>query len=220
MQVEPIQDIISYHSKDESLVTVPVRVPVQEENPAPVKVATTGVINGHEYVDLGLSVKWATMNVGATSPGGYGNYFAWGKVHPKSEYTEENNLTYEKYMENISGNSQYDAARYHWGGSWRLPTKKELEELKEKCRWIWSEENGHSGYTVVGPNGNRIFLPAAGNRYGTSTYYVGTNCYYWSGSPFESNTQYAYRLDFDDDYYRYVNWFYRSLGQSVRPVSE
>ena len=99
------------------LETVAVPLPVandsmrKHEMTKPDKVATTGVINGHEYVDLGLSVKWGTMNVGATSPGGYGNYFAWGEVHPKSEYTEEHNLTYDKYMENISGNSRYDAAR-------------------------------------------------------------------------------------------------------------
>ena len=176
-------------------------------------------INGYAYVDLGLSVKWATMNVGASSPGDYGDYFAWGEVHPKSEYTDKNSLTYEKEMGEISGNSKYDAACYHWGSSWRLPTKKELEELKDKCRWSWTQQDGHEGYKVVGPNGNSIFLPAAGLRAGTSTSYVGTFGYYWSGSPHESDTQDAYYLNFDADY-RYVYWDSRYYGQSVRPVSE
>ena len=180
----------------------------------------TGSINGHAWVDLGLNVKWATMNVGAGSPGDYGDYFAWGEVHPKPEYNEENSVTYEKYITgSICGNSQYDSARYHWGGSWRLPTEEEFAELKEKCRWIWSKENGHEGYTVVGPNGNSIFLPAAGYRYGTSTYYVGTDGYYWSDSPNESDVQYACHLYFFDDY-RDVRWRNRYYGQSVRPVSD
>ena len=179
----------------------------------------TGTINGHEYVDLGLSVKWATMNVGADSPGDYGDYFAWGEVHPKSKYMEKTSKTMKKDMSNISGNSQYDAARYHWGGSWRLPTKKELEELKEKCRWIWSKENGHEGCTVVGPNGNRIFLPATGLREGASAYSVGRIGYYRSGSPGESNSQRAYSLHFHDGD-RGVSWGYRLYGLSVRPVSD
>ena len=181
--------------------------------------AASGTINGHEYVDLGLSVKWATMNVGADNPGDYGDYFAWGEVNPKSEYTDANSVTYEKDMDNISGNSQYDAARYHWGGSWRLPTMKELEELNEKCRWIWSKENGYSGCTVVGPNGNRIFLPAAGYFNGTSTDHVGKECYYWGGSPCEYNNESAYRLYIISGF-RNVSWNKRCYGRSVRPVSE
>lgn len=192
---------------NESLVAVPARVPV------------TGSINGHAWVDLGLSVKWATMNVGAGSPSDYGDYFAWGEVHPKSEYTEENSRTYEKSMSVISGNSQYDTARYHWGSSWRLPTQSELQELIDKCRWSWTEQNGHKGYKIVGPNGNGIFLPAAGYRCMTLTNLVGTHGYYWSGSPNESGTQYAYYLCFYDGY-RDVSWYYRNLGKSVRPVSE
>ena len=178
-----------------------------------------GMIKGHAWVDLGLSVKWATMNVGASSPGDYGDYFAWGEVHPKSEYWDDNSKTYDKSMGEISGNSAYDAACYHWGSSWRLPTKKELEELKDKCRWSWTQQDGHEGYKVVGPNGNSIFLPAAGYRNGTSADLVGTDGNYWSGSPDESDTQDAYDLAFDDAD-RGVYWCYRYRGRSVRPVSE
>jgi serine/threonine protein kinase len=199
---------------NESLVAVP----AQEAQLEPVEAATTGSINGHAWVDLGLSVKWATMNVGAGSPSDYGDYFAWGEVHPKSEYTDENSRTFDKSMGVISGNSQYDAARYHWGSSWRLPTQSELQELIDKCRWSWTED-GHKGYKIVGPNGNGIFLPAAGYRYRASTYSVGAYGYYWSGSPVESGTGNAYNLRLLDGVSA-VNWDCRLLGRSVRPVSD
>ena len=95
-------------------------------------------INGHEYVDLGLSVKWATCNVGASKPEDYGNDYAWGETSTKSSYTSDSSKTYGKQMNDIKGNSQYDAARANWGGTWRLPTGAELEELKNKCTWRWT----------------------------------------------------------------------------------
>ena len=122
-------------------------------------------------------------------------------------------------MSEISGNSAYDAACYHWGSSWRLPTKKELEELNDKCRWSWTQQDGHKGYKVVGPNGNSIFLSAAGHRDGASTYDVGTGGVYWSGSPHESDAESAYYLYFSDDV-RYVSSLFRYGGLGVRPVSE
>jgi hypothetical protein len=159
------------------------------------------------------------MNVGAGSPSDYGDYFAWGEVHPKSEYTEENSRTYGKSMGVISGNLQYDAARYHWGSSWRLPTQSELQELIDICRWSWTEQDGNKGYKIVGPNGNGIFLPAAGYRVRLRTFNVGTLGRYWSGSPDESDSQVAYNLIFRDgnrDEIRDSRW----LGRSVRPVSD
>ncbi len=180
----------------------------------------TGTINGHGYVDLGLRVKWATCNVGATDPSDYGDYFAWGEIKPKSEYTTDNSVTWGKNMGSIAGNPQYDAARANWGSSWRLPTKDEIDELiSNKCKWEWTTLNGHRGYKVTGPNGNSIFLPAAGYRYGASRDYDGEYGNYWSATPYEVNTSNAYDLDFySDDFYRY--WYYRYYGQSVRSVSE
>ena len=118
--------------------------------------------DGHEYVDLGLSVKWATCNVGASKPEEYGDYFAWGETSTKEEYTEENSLTYGKKMSDIAGNAQYDAARANWGGSWRMPTEYEWQELIDKCKWEWGKVTGVKVNKVTGPNGNSIFLPAAG----------------------------------------------------------
>ncbi|MGM9767172.1 MAG: PEGA domain-containing protein, partial [Candidatus Cryptobacteroides sp.] len=180
----------------------------------------TGTIDGYEYVDLGLSVKWATCNVGASSPSDYGNYYAWGEVRTKSEYTYENSTTYEKSMRDISGNSTYDAARYNWGGKWRLPTKAECQELVDNCTWTWASQGGHNGYKVTSKkNGASIFLPAAGYRYGSSLYDAGEYGDYWSSSPLEGNTQRAYYLYFDSGLHD-VGWYYRNYGRSVRPVSE
>ena len=178
-----------------------------------------GKHEGHGYVDLGLSVKWATCNVGATSPEEYGYYFAWGETSPKEEYTEENSLTYGKDMSDISGNPQYDAATANWGGDWRMPTCAEQEELLDSCTWTWTTQNGVNGYNVKGPNGNSIFLPAAGYRYGSSLDYAGGYCYYWSSTPIESNSYDAYSLYFNSAIH-YMIYGYRDGGQGVRPVLE
>ena len=176
--------------------------------------------NGHEYVDLGLSVKWATCNVGANAPEQYGDYFAWGETMPKRRYTEKNSLTYCKTMGDISGNVKYDAATANWGGDWRMPTKEEMQELIDKCTWIWTTQNGVEGYKVTSKtNGNSIFLPAAGYRSGSSLNYAGRFGYSWSSAPSESNSSNAYYLDF----YRvshYMSNYSRYSGLSVRPVLE
>ncbi len=179
----------------------------------------TGTINGHGYVDLGLSVKWATCNIGATTPSDYGDYYAWGETRTKSSYTSDNSVTYGKNMGSIAGIPQYDAARANWGGSWRLPTKDEIDELVSKCTKEWTTLNGRKGYKVTGPNGNSIFLPAAGWRFGTSRNYAGEYGGYWSATPNEHHTNNAYNLSFGSDYFgRY--WYRRYDGQSVRSVSE
>ena len=179
-----------------------------------------GSHNGYEWVDLGLSVKWATCNVGANSPSDYGDYYAWGETSTKSSYDTDNSKTYGKSMGNIGGNSSYDVARYRWGGSWRLPTKAELEELKTECTWTWTTQGGHNGYKVTGKNGKSIFLPAAGYRYDTTLKAVGEIGSCWSSTPYESNTISAYYLNFNPYRDYYVDWLYRYFGRSVRPVVE
>ena len=122
-------------------------------------------------------------------------------------------------MSDISGNSMYDVARAKWGGSWRLPTKKELEELESKCKWEWTIQNGKKGYKVTGPNGNSIFMPAAGYRNWSSLYFAGEYGFYWSSTPYGSDDEYAFGLEFNSSG-RSVRWLYRGYGRSVRPVSE
>ena len=122
---------------------------------------------------MGLSVKWATCNIGADSPSDYGDYFAWGETKPKSEYTEANSLTYKKYFINVSG-SQYDAAQTKWGGTWKVPTKKEFTELQNNSTFEWTTLNGKPVVKVTSKrNGNFIYLPATGYRYGSSLYGAG-----------------------------------------------
>lgn len=177
-------------------------------------------LNGHEYVDLGLpsGLKWATMNVGATSPSDYGSYFAWGETNTKYEYNENNCRTWERTYGDIGGNVQYDAARANWGGSWRLPTKAECEELINCCSWAFITMGNHNGYKVTGPNGNYIFLPAAGYRAGSSLYDAGEGGYYWASSP-GSSSQSGYVLYFLGSS-RGMGGSRRYYGRSVRPVSE
>ena len=208
---------------NENLVAM--RTPVREQSSnsisSKVSAATSGIINGHAWVDLGLSVKWATMNVGANTPSDYGDYFAWGEIHPKSQYTEENSIMDKKYdiWSHISGNFEYDAACYHWGDTWRLPTKQEFEELVSKCSWSWTNQNNHNGYMVTGINGNKIFLPAAGYRSKSSVGSPNIGGHYWSASPDPINM--AYFLRFLENMYKYdVSSSSRRHGGSVRPVSD
>ena len=174
----------------------------------------------HEAVDLGLSVKWATCNVGAESPEEYGDYFAWGETTTKSEDTYENSKTCGKNIGDIAGNPAYDAATANWGGSWRMPTKAEFEELINNCTWQWTTQGGKNGYKVTSKkNGNSIFLPAAGSRSVSSLIDAGDFGDYWSSTPDESNTQFAYHLDFGSSLH-YLGWFSRYYGHSVRPVKK
>lgn len=181
---------------------------------------TRGTINGHDYVDLGLSVKWATCNVGASTPSDYGNYYAWGETSTKSSYDEDNSATYGKQMGSIAGNSTYDVARKKWGSPWRLPTKAEFDELIDNCTWAMPSQNGKNGYKVTSKkNGNSIFLPAAGWRYGAQSYDQGSGGYFWSATLGESGSGSACNLIFYGGYGG-TNWGSRYNGHTVRPVCD
>ena len=191
--------------------------------------------SGPIAVDLGLSVKWASCNVGATVPEEYGGYYAWGETEEKSNYTP---LTYKyhlgdldsdgNYYEsneyqnigiNISGTS-YDVAHVKWGGSWRMPTLDEIKEFCNKCSWEWTSVNGVSGQKVTGPNGNSIFLPAAGDRQGTDFRSPGSLCDYWSATLYENFSGSAYGLSFNSLGSYWHDWYGRDYGRTVRPVTE
>ncbi|MBR3859248.1 MAG: protein kinase [Bacteroidaceae bacterium] len=186
--------------------------------------ATHGRIYGHEWVDLGLpsGLKWATCNVGADKPEEYGNYYAWGETETKSEYTKENCATWRKELGDISGDSLYDAARRNWGGSWRMPTRAECQELVNNCTWTWTTQGGHKGYKGTSKkNGNSIFLPAAGWYNGSWLDYQGEYGRCWSSTPGESDTEGAYNFAFDSfRHCHYMGWYFRSFGLAVRPVCD
>ena len=178
-----------------------------------------GMINGHQYVDLGLSsgLKWATCNVGADSPEDYGNYYAWGETETKAEYTQDNSVTFGQQLNDISGNAQYDAATANWGGSWRMPTKDEIRELIYNCNWTPETQNGIDGFKVTGNNGNYIFIPASGYRDGSSLYIYG-ECYYWSSTPRQYGVEFANIL-YSDTEFQSEDVNYRYRGLTIRPVS-
>ncbi len=182
----------------------------------------------YESVDLGLSVKWATFNVGATKPEEYGDYFAWGEVEPKDDYSWNTYIYYDgsnliKYTSNDSKivlDPEDDAATMNWGGTWRMPTKAEQDELSTKCTWDRTTQNGVDGYKVTGPNGNSIFLPAAGYMFGGTLNGAGSNGYYWSGSLGTDDPSRAYYLYFYLGNVRWGSSADRLDGQSVRPVQD
>ena len=181
----------------------------------------SGAPEGYAYVDLGLpsGVKWATCNVGAGAASDYGDYYAWGETTAKKEYNEDNCDTYGMNLKDIGGNVALDVARANWGGTWRLPTAEECQELIDNCTWTWISQGGHEGYKVTSKkNGSSIFLPAAGWR-GSSLNLAGKYGYYWSSSPNGSYSKYARSLYFGSSGHL-THWSYRSYGFSVRPVSE
>ena len=216
----PVQSAVDSTPKQPASKPAQTSSPTQQQVTTTNQKALTGTIAGHEWVDLGLSVKWATCNVGASTPSAYGNYYAWGETNTKSEFFDENCKTWERNMRDISGDYSYDAARVNWGGSWRMPTKAEMQELVNKCTWTWTSQGGHNGYKVTSKtNGNSIFLPAAGIKDGSSLLDVGVYGDYWSSTPSGGDSQRACYLFFCDVGYDVVDYSFRSFGQSVRPVS-
>lgn len=112
-----------------------------------------------EAIDLGLSVRWASMNVGAETSGDFGNYYCWGETEMRNYW----DATLPSGLPICYSATEHDVATVEWGGLWRTPTVEDMEELVEKCTWKWwYADNGNMGYKVTGPNGNSIFLPAAG----------------------------------------------------------
>ena len=167
-------------------------------------------INGYAYVDMGNDIKWATCNVGASSPEEYGNYFAWGEVEQKADYSESK-YDYKKEFE--------DAASVNWGATWRLPTEEEWSWLLDNCDWTWTEEKGVNGYSVSSRiNGNRIFLPASGFYDDNELAFVGRNGLYWSSSPKGTETYYKKYVHFHNEK-AFLSDTNRFDGLSIRPVS-
>lgn len=189
----------------------------------------------HDWVDLGLpsGTLWATMNVGASSPEEFGDYFAWGETAPKNKYSwntykwcngSENTLT--KYCTESSYGTvdnktelelEDDAAYVNWGPLWRMPSMDQQEELRDMCTWQWTTRNGVNGYLITGPNGGSLFLPAAGVLVEHGNQDIGSCGYYWSHSLYEESPSNVGRM------YYYsggmaCGYRHRSFGMTVRPV--
>lgn len=144
--------------------------------------AAAPTVTAGQAVDLGLSVYWASCNIGAESPEEFGDYYAWGETKPKTSYTQENYSFYDKNAqkytnigENICGTA-YDAATVNLGSDWRMPTVEEMKELITKCKWEWTQINGVNGFKISANNGNSIFLPATGAKM-TGNYLQGETIY-------------------------------------------
>ena len=209
------QEVLSSETNEmENAVTTAASVEVGQ-------LSKSGTADGHDYVDLGLSVKWGTCNLGAFSPEEYGDYYAWGETSAKTEYIEGNSKSAGISLEDISGNSDYDAATHLWGKGWRMPTKAEFEELVENTTPRWITLEGIQGYLVTSKkNGNSIFLPAAGYRFETSLYMVGQIGNYWGATTDVDKTDGAYNLDFGENEFD-IDWSSRrNIGLGVRPVRD
>jgi len=205
-----------------------------------VTVTPNGTENGYEYVDLGLSVKWATCNVGASSPKGYGNYYAWGETETKSEYTletykyckgSENTYTkycddsecgYNGYVDNETTlSSSDDVANVKWGGTWHIPTYSEFEELldEKNCEWIRTTEKGVDGFRITskipGYEGRSIFLPYAGTY--DELGFREDWCDYWASSLDPIDPSFAGELLLGSREPQ-MSCCWRHMGLTVRPV--
>ena len=196
----------------------------------------------HDYVDLGLSVKWATCNVGADKPEDNGNLYAWGETEVKEQYTVRTSkwgsmpFSLKKYNINSEQGTvdnkttldlEDDVAHVTWGGNWCMPTREEMDELHDNCTWEWTAINGVNGYRVTskkqGYTDRSIFLPAAGYK-ANGRYQYGSNGNYWSRSlmtdPYGDGSVIcgtAACIRFNNNQAN-IGWEDRMAGLSVRPV--
>lgn len=186
-----------------------------------------GNVEAQEAIDLGLSVKWASCNVGANHATEFGNCYAWGEIETKVAYTPKNSKWFGvdfdalKHQGVIDGHgnltSEHDAASFVLGYDWRLPTRFELEELKTKCQWEWVTQHGVDLFMITGPNGNRIYLPATGYKVEQDDYNASVYGYYWSATAYRNDKK-AYGLSYINDYYDRDFYLNRYCGRYIRAV--
>ena len=188
-------------------------------------------------VDLGLSVKWANYNIGATCETDAGYYIAWGDTIPRESYSTSTYIHYNAStssyvdLDNPFNKSEYtlDAARHQWGGSWRVPTQEEMSELWLECTWTWKENyksSGVNGFLIVSnKNKNSIFLPACGYMSGSpATLKSGSSGRYWTSSHETRREGYSLNLMFtsstsqSDVQANPMPGQYQYHGLNIRPV--
>ena len=186
--------------------------------------------NTDDWVDLGLpsGLLWATRNVGATSPTDFGDYFAWGETAPKSSYGKDNLLYYNQTSDEwmkyngtdglTTLQADDDAAIANYGG--RTPMAYEWKELNENTTSEWVTENDVVGRRFTAENGKSIFIPAAGYRYGSQTYYAGEFAFYWTSSLNMNDPALAWYFNFDTEDVYWDNSYPRSNALNVRAVMD
>ena len=198
------------------------------------------ILNGHEYVDLGLpsGTLWATCNVGADTPEDCGDYFAWGDTIPKEMY-DWKSYQYATFVDGRYELSKYctdsywgfngfvdsltmlepvdDAALAQWGVGWRMPTKEDYAELFQNTTYAWTTQNGVEGRLLTGSNGNSIFLPATGFCLEGEPLCPGLGLY-WSSSLQTSSQMSAWSFHFDYEECHVCGTYERSRGQVIRAV--
>ena len=230
MQIEPLKDLTTYtheqHKVDIiennfSSVEKDIYIFDDSQKNSQAKTVSQSTVlresnihNGYEYVNLGLSVNWASYNLGETPPYSLAQYFAWGEIIDKLEFKKSKSITYkQKNLFEISADPGYDAASAKMKGRWRMPTKREIQELIEKCNWVWNAQK--KGYDVIGPNGNSIFIFATYMIRGSYLHKDVYDTVLWSSSS-------------TDDKSACVLWFNentviektveRHIGACIRPV--
>lgn len=167
----------------------------------------------YEAVDLGLSVKWATCNVDASSPVEYGGYYTWGGIEAENKDT--------RGYSDFSG-TESDVAHVRWGDGWRMPTLDDINELCNKCTYEWIFVNGVAGQLVTGPNGNSIFLPAAGCYNGKEITNGNNFGYYWSSTDYTGSGYCVFSLLVGHNMKSYALEGYnvRENAFTIRPVKK
>ena len=182
-----------------------------------------------DYVDLGLSVKWGTKNVGASFPENYGNHFSWGEITTKTDHSwstyrfgSQSSLTkYSKTDGLVTLEPEDDAAYVNIGEDWRIPSSSEWKELTDNCTWTWEARNGTRGLRIVSKiNGNSIFLPASGYQFNNRHLYSGRECFYWMSEVNTSNQSEALCRILSASVYSNVadGVSERKNGMSIRPI--
>lgn len=194
-------------------------------------------VSDHGFVDLGLpsGLLWASCNVGADSPEGYGDHFAWGETTTKTTYNwstyqycngSQNTLTkycsgsslgYNGFSDDLTTlQPEDDAATANWGSDWRMPTQAEWQELLDNTTHTWTTRKGVNGRLFTASNGNSLFLPATGYIYESYFVYSDRDGNYWSNS-LGLPPYYAKVFHFFSDN-AYVSSMFRYYGLSVRAV--
>ncbi len=210
--------------------------PIKPNPDDPTKPENPEVPTGDDrMVDLGLSVKWAAWNVGATKPSGYGNFYAYGEIEPKFEYTIDNYQwiwedyeegqfyePWEQYLklgESISG-TNYDVAHVKWGEQWRMPTRAEWTELFNGCTKTWTAVDGVAGCLFTSKTtGNSVFFPAAGNMVDEKHTHDQLAFFFWTSNENDDFEEVCnYLANFDATYASAEGYDYPEVGFSVRAV--